>query len=191
MAFIGQTLFGCSKFAGNSAQFGSAVGLRCVVSPQSVSCTRMMADLPSRAKKMTERQWKDILDPRAYHVLRQKGTEPAGSGEYDKFYPKEGHFACGACSAPLYSAEAKFNSGCGWPAFDKCYKGAVNTVVDNSFGMRRVEILCANCDSHLGHVFEGERMTDTNERHCVNSVCTFLLALVSRLRIYGRWYSFC
>jgi methionine-R-sulfoxide reductase len=82
----------------------------------------------------------------------------------------EGHFACRACNAPLYSAEAKFKSGCGWPAFDKCYKGAVATVTDSSFGMRRVEILCAACGGHLGHVFEGERMTPTNERHCVNSV---------------------
>jgi peptide-methionine (R)-S-oxide reductase len=64
----------------------------------------------------------------------------------------------------------QFNSGCGWPAFDKCYEGAVATHVDTSYGMRRVEILCAACDGHLGHVFEGEHFTDTNERHCVNSV---------------------
>eukprot|EP00951_Prasinocladus_malaysianus_P009263 scaffold67562_cov47-Prasinocladus_malaysianus.AAC.1 len=68
------------------------------------------------------------------------------------------------------AAEAKFNSGCGWPAFDKCYKDSVAIEVDNSYGMRRVEIMCNNCGGHLGHVFEGEKMTPTNERHCVNSV---------------------
>lgn len=83
---------------------------------------------------------------------------------------KEGHFVCRGCKTPLYSAKAKFDSGCGWPAFDKCYKGSINTHVDSSMGMRRVEITCATCGGHLGHVFEGERMTDTNERHCVNSV---------------------
>ena len=104
-------------------------------------------------------------------MLREKATEPAGSGEYDGFYPKagEGHFVCRGCKNPLYSAEAKFKSGCGWPAFDKCYKGGVKTIEDNSYGMRRIEILCARCDGHLGHVFVGEGMTKTNERHCVNS----------------------
>ena len=75
------------------------------------------------------------------------------------------------CKKPLYSAEAKFKSGCGWPAFDKCYKDSVETFEDNTHGMRRIEITCAGCDGHLGHVFVGERMTPTNERHCVNSVC--------------------
>ncbi|EGD80339.1 SelR domain-containing protein [Salpingoeca rosetta] len=122
--------------------------------------------------KKTDQEWKSLLSREEYRILREKGTERAGSGEYDKFYPKkgEGHFACRGCGNPLYSAAAKFNSGCGWPAFDKCYKGAVTTHVDNSFGMRRVEIVCGACGGHLGHVFEGERMTDTNERHCVNSV---------------------
>ena len=70
----------------------------------------------------------------------------------------------------MYSAESKFNSGCGWPAFDKCYEGAVDTNIHNTFGMRRVEIVCAKCDGHLGHVFENEGFTPTAERHCVNSV---------------------
>jgi peptide-methionine (R)-S-oxide reductase len=109
------------------------------------SRTRMMATLPRDPKEMTESEWKAVLEPRVHNVLRQKGTEPAGSGEYDAFYPSEGHFVCGGCSTPLYSAEAKFKSGCGWPAFDKCYKGAIDTIVDNSYGMRRVEIVCATC----------------------------------------------
>lgn len=120
----------------------------------------------------SDAEWRQQLSAQEYKVLRQKGTERAGTGEYNDFYPKagEGHFACRACGNPLYSAEAKFKSGCGWPAFDKCYTNAVKTEVDTSFGMRRVEIMCANCGGHLGHVFEGEGFTETNERHCVNSV---------------------
>lgn len=118
----------------------------------------------------SEAEWKQELDADSYRILRLKGTERAGTGEYNKFYPKEGHFVCKACNAPLYSAQAKFDSGCGWPAFDKCYAGAVKTEVDDSLGMRRIEIMCARCDGHLGHVFEGERFTSTNERHCVNSL---------------------
>ena len=119
----------------------------------------------------TDAEWKAELSDFEYKVLREKATEPAGSGEYDGFYPKagEGHFVCRGCKNPLYSAEAKFKSGCGWPAFDKCYKDSVKTIEDNSYGMRRIEILCARCDGHLGHVFVGEGMTKTNERHCVNS----------------------
>eukprot|EP00667_Euglena_gracilis_P021316 EG_transcript_23294 len=118
----------------------------------------------------TDEEWRSALPEFDYRVLRQKATEPAGSGEYNKFYPKEGYFACKGCGTPLYSAQAKFNSGCGWPAFDQCYSGAVQTKVDNSHGVRRVEILCGACDGHLGHVFQGEGFSSTNERHCVNSV---------------------
>ena len=124
------------------------------------------------AEKITksDAEWKNELTSQQYQVLRLKGTEPARTGEYDKFYPSEGHFVCAGCGNPLYSAESKFNSGCGWPAFDKCYEGAVDTNIDNTFGMRRVEIVCAKCDGHLGHVFENEGFTPTAERHCVNSV---------------------
>ena len=115
-------------------------------------------------------EWAKSLDKMEFQVLRKKGTEPARTGVYDKFYPKEGHFVCAGCGTPLYSAQAKFDSGCGWPAFDKCYEGTVKTEIDNAFGMRRVEILCAACDGHLGHVFENEGLTPTMERHCVNSV---------------------
>mmetsp|Transcript_1727 Transcript_1727/g.5219 ORF Transcript_1727/g.5219 Transcript_1727/m.5219 type:complete len:182 (+) Transcript_1727:70-615(+) len=114
--------------------------------------------------------WRSQLSSEEFYVLRQKGTERAGSGKYDGFYPDEGYFKCAGCGNPLYSAAAKFKSGCGWPAFDKHYAGSIKTNTDNAFGMRRIEIVCAKCGGHLGHVFEGERMTPTNERHCVNSV---------------------
>ena len=127
------------------------------------------AEMPD--KSTSDAEWKKVLDPMEFNVLRGKGTEPRG-GEYDGFYPdaQEGFFACRGCQKPLYSAAAKFKSGCGWPAFDKCYKNSVEITVDESHGMQRIEITCAGCDGHLGHVFAGERMTPTNERHCVNSV---------------------
>ena len=120
--------------------------------------------------KKSDAEWKDALGDAEYYVLREKGTERPGTGEYNKFYPKDGHFACGGCGLPLYSAEAKFDSGCGWPAFDKIVKGAVVTQTDSTLGMTRVEILCGGCGGHLGHVFEGEGFTPTMERHCVNSL---------------------
>mmetsp|Transcript_587 Transcript_587/g.701 ORF Transcript_587/g.701 Transcript_587/m.701 type:complete len:264 (-) Transcript_587:40-831(-) len=127
-------------------------------------------DLTVNSLEKSDAEWKQELTSAQYRVLRRKGTEPAGTGEYDRFYPIKGYFVCAGCGNPLYSAESKFKSGCGWPAFDKCYNSSVRTEVDNTLGMRRIEILCAKCDGHLGHVFEGERFTPTNERHCVNSV---------------------
>ncbi|XRB07870.1 peptide methionine sulfoxide reductase [Pycnococcus provasolii] len=128
------------------------------------------ANMPDVPLKKTESEWKELLSSEEYYVLRQKGTERPGVGEYDSFYPTEGYFTCRACDNPLYSAESKFKSGCGWPAFDKCYKGGVIVEVDNTMGMRRVEIMCGNCGGHLGHVFENEGFTPTMERHCVNSI---------------------
>ena len=121
---------------------------------------------------MATKDWKKEVQLSASdaEVIWNKGTERPGTGEYNKFKPKEGHFACNVCKTPLYSAQSKFDSGCGWPAFDKCYKGAIATHTDVTHGMKRVEIVCATCGAHMGHVFEGEHMTDTNERHCVNSV---------------------
>eukprot|EP01026_Neomeris_dumetosa_P074979 TRINITY_DN7856_c0_g1_i11.p1 TRINITY_DN7856_c0_g1~~TRINITY_DN7856_c0_g1_i11.p1 ORF type:complete len:178 (-),score=13.94 TRINITY_DN7856_c0_g1_i11:202-735(-) len=121
-------------------------------------------------KTTSEDVWKQILSAEEYHVLREKGTEPAGTGKYNKFY-EEGQYVCAACQTPLYESETKFDSGCGWPAFYDNMSNAVERNVDNSFGMQRIEIVCKNCGAHLGHVFQGEGFpTPTNERHCVNSV---------------------
>ena len=122
------------------------------------------------AVQKSDAEWREGLSDMEYQVLRLKGTERPGTGEYNKFAPKDGHFVCAGCGQALYSAAAKFDSGCGWPAFDKIVDGAVVTQTDRSLGMSRVEIMCAGCGGHLGHVFEGERMTPTNERHCVNSI---------------------
>jgi peptide-methionine (R)-S-oxide reductase len=94
-------------------------------------------------------------------------------GEYNKHYPSTGTYNCAACNAPLYTADTKFDSGCGWPAFFKGIPGAIKRNEDRTHGMVRTEIVCANCDGHLGHVFKGEAITakyETKERHCVNSV---------------------
>lgn len=109
------------------------------------------------------------LSPEEAAIIEKKGTERAFTGEYWNFKGK-GTFICRRCNAPLYRASDKFDSGCGWPSFDDELPGAVKRYSDRSFGMVRTEIVCAHCDGHLGHVFEGERLTAKNVRHCVNSL---------------------
>jgi len=113
-------------------------------------------------------QWNE-LTPEEARVMEDKGTERAFTGEYNDFKAK-GQFVCRRCNAPLYHSSDKFDSGCGWPSFDDEIPGAITRHTDYSFGMKRVEIICTNCDGHLGHVFDGERMTAKNTRHCVNSL---------------------
>ncbi|GHO87520.1 methionine-R-sulfoxide reductase [Dictyobacter formicarum] len=107
------------------------------------------------------------LTPQEERVILHKGTEAPFRNEYDEFFA-DGTFICRRCNAPLFSSESKFNSGCGWPAFDENYPDAVRREMDADG--RRTEILCANCGGHLGHVFTGERLTAKNTRHCVNSL---------------------
>lgn len=100
-------------------------------------------------------------------VIIDKGTEYPFSGEYDNFFVP-GIYLCKRCNNPLFTAEAKFQANCGWPAFDDCIKDAVKEVTDKD-GFR-IEIQCNNCGAHLGHVFKGEQFTNKNIRHCVNSI---------------------
>lgn len=100
-------------------------------------------------------------------VIRDRGTEAPFQGEYDRFF-QDGTYICRRCNQPLFDARAKFDAGCGWPAFDDHFPGAVKKIPDEDG--RRTEIRCAHCDGHLGHVFTGEGHTEKNTRHCVNSL---------------------
>jgi peptide-methionine (R)-S-oxide reductase len=119
----------------------------------------------------SDEQWRSELSPREYAVLRKAATEPAFTGEYTDNH-KVGVYSCRACGAELFRSETKFDSHCGWPSFFTPLAGdAVVEIVDDSMGMRRTEVRCANCDSHLGHVFSGEGYgTPTDQRYCINSI---------------------
>jgi len=109
------------------------------------------------------------LNKEEYEIIVNKGTEAPFSGEYNDHYDP-GYFVCRACNSKLYESNTKFDSGCGWPSFDDEIAGAIIRYEDNSLGRQRVEICCAKCDGHLGHVFHGEKITSKNTRHCVNSL---------------------
>ncbi len=119
----------------------------------------------------TDEEWRAILDPAAYKVLRKAGTERPFTGQYTDT-KTTGVYRCRACDAELFRSDTKFDSHCGWPSFyAPLAEERVEYIEDSTMGMRRVEVRCANCGSHLGHVFEGEGYpTPTDQRFCINSV---------------------
>ena len=116
----------------------------------------------------SDADWKKLLTPDAFHVLRQHGTERAGTSPLDKIYAP-GTYICAGCGKALFEADTKFNSGTGWPSFWAPIEGAVGTTTDRSFFMSRTEVHCADCGGHLGHVFpDGPK--PTGQRYCMNGV---------------------
>lgn len=120
-------------------------------------------------KNTSDEEWKKVLTQEQYDVLRQKATERPFTGEYYKHFEK-GVYVCAACGNPLFKSDAKFDSSCGWPSFDQAIKGSVIYKEDNSLGMERTEVMCANCGGHLGHVFDDGPEETTGNRFCTNSV---------------------
>ncbi len=136
--------------------------------PRAITCARndiIMTDM----KQKDEEYWKKKLTPEQYHVLREKGTEPAFTGKLTNNFDT-GMYECGACGQPLFSSDTKFDSECGWPSFDRSIQGNVILQEDSSFGMSRTEVMCSNCGSHLGHVFDDGPRETTGKRFCINSV---------------------
>lgn len=132
-----------------------------------------MSDQPNRPPVVrTPQEWRQLLTPFEYAVLREAATEPPGTGAYENT-SDPGTYACKGCGTVLFTATEKFASHCGWPSFfAPAAEGRVRYVRDNSlFGRPRVEVRCATCDSHLGHVFSGEGYdTPTDQRYCINSI---------------------
>ncbi|MBL7836095.1 MAG: peptide-methionine (R)-S-oxide reductase MsrB, partial [Bacteroidetes bacterium] len=120
--------------------------------------------------KKSNEEWLELLGEASYKVLREKGTERPFSGEFEQFW-EPGVYVCKGCGAELFESKTKFDAGCGWPSFYEAMdKSKVMEITDKSHGMIRTEVVCANCEGHLGHVFDDGYGTPTGMRYCINSV---------------------
>ena len=120
-------------------------------------------------KQTTEAEWRKLLTPEQYHVLREKATELPFTGKYET-ENNEGRYVCAACGAELFASGTKFDAHCGWPSFYDAKKGSVEFHQDDTHGMSRTEVTCANCGSHLGHIFNDAPDQPTGQHYCINSV---------------------
>lgn len=139
-----------------------------LMSLQLTSCNGQTTNTQNKGK-MTEQDWKNKLTPEEFYILREKGTERPFSGKYNDFFEK-GSYVCAACGNKLFESGRKYNSSCGWPSFDEAIPGSVKYTKDTSHGMTRIEVTCAKCDGHLGHVFDDGPKETTGTRYCMNSV---------------------
>lgn len=114
--------------------------------------------------------WKEKLTSEQFHIMREKGTEAPFTGIYVNS-KDQGMYKCAACGNQLFSSDTKFDSGSGWPSFDQAIPGSVKLNEDESFGMRRTEVVCSNCGGHLGHLFDDGPKDTTGQRFCINSAC--------------------
>ena len=125
--------------------------------------------MTNNSEKMEEKEWKSILSPKQYHILRMKGTEEPFTGKFWDNMEK-GLYKCASCASPLFTSESKFDSGCGWPSYtDPIAQNNIIITEDTSHGMVRTEVLCRNCGGHLGHVFD-DGPPPTGLRYCINSL---------------------
>jgi methionine-R-sulfoxide reductase len=135
---------------------------------ESVSSQSVVLKDTSNVANRSEEAWKKVLTPEQYHVLREKGTDRPFTGKLT-YHKEKGVYTCAACGNELFTSDMKFDSECGWPSFDREIEGGkINTQRDTSYGMVRIEIMCAKCGSHLGHIFD-DGPTITGKRYCVNS----------------------
>jgi peptide-methionine (R)-S-oxide reductase len=140
--------------------------ISCTTNAQEKNKTEQSSNIENMKK--TDAEWKEILTPEQYYILREKGTDRPGNGGYTKHFEK-GTYVCAACETQLFESNSKYESHCGWPSFDDAIDGTVEFTKDSTLGMIRTEITCKACDGHLGHIFNDGPRETTGQRYCVNT----------------------